>query len=147
MAIIKWDPFSLIPHWRVPSFWEEEWFEEPEGLTVYETDNEVVVKANMAGVPAEDVDVSIEGGVVTIKGEHKETEEEKKKKKVVYRQARQARYLYTATVPCPVKTDKAEAEMSDGILTVTLPKKETAKPKKVKVKTKAVKVKRVKAKK
>lgn len=141
MAIIRWDPFDIFPRWyrRFPKLLEEDWFEEQEGLTVYETDDEVVVEANMAGVPAEKVDVSIEGGVITIKGEHKETEEEKKRKKVVYRQAREARYLYTANIPCPVKADKASAEMENGVLTVTIPKEEAAKPKKVKVKAKVKK--------
>lgn len=142
MAIIKWrDPFSIFPRWawRWPALWEEEewWPEEKEGLTVYETDDDVVIKANVAGVPAEKVDVSIEGGVVTIKAEYEETEEEKKKKKVVYRQARKARYLYTATIPCLVKAGKAKAEVKDGVLTVTIPKEEVAKPKKVKVEAKA----------
>ena len=142
MAIIRWrDPFSLFPRWtwRSPSLWdEEEWLaEEKEGLTVYETDNEVVVKANIAGVPADKVDVSIESGMMTIKAEHEETEEEKKKKKVVYRQARKARYLYTSSMPCPVKADKAEAVVQDGVITVTVPKAEIAKPKKIKVKAKS----------
>lgn len=138
MAIIRWDPFDITPRWSrlFPKIWEEEWTEEQEGLSVYETDNEVVVKANMPGIPAEKVDISIEGGTLTIKGEHKESEEEKKQKKVIYRQAREARYLYTTTIPCPVKTEKAEAEMENGVLTITLPKEETAKPKKLKVKTK-----------
>jgi HSP20 family protein len=141
MAIIRWDPFRLTPRWlwRWPSLWEEEWLEWPEenqGLTVYETENEVVVKANVAGVPPEKVDISIEGGVLTIKAEHKESEEEKKRKKVIYRQARQARYLYTTSIPCPVQEDKASATVKDGIVTITLPKAPSAKPKKIKVKVK-----------
>ena len=143
MAIIKWDRDDIFPRWTEQWFklLPEEWTEtsQDKGLTVYETDDDVVIKASMAGVPSEEVDVSIEGGVVTIKGEHKEKEEEKKKKKVVYRQARAAKYLYTTSIPCPVKPNKAKAEMENGVLTVTLPKKETAKPKKIKVKAKAKK--------
>lgn len=141
MAIMKWrDPFSVFPRWtRLPGLLEEEewWPETGEGLTVYETDNNVVVEANVAGVPADEVDVSIEGGTMTIKAEHEETKEEKRKKKVVYRQAKKARYLYTTSMPCPVKSDKAKAEVEDGVVTVTVPKKEEAKPKKVKVKAKS----------
>ena len=142
MAIVRWkDPFGISPRWtwRLPSLWEDEewWPETKEGLTVYETDHEVIVKANVAGVPADKVDVSIEGGVVTIKAEHEETEEEKKKKKVIYRQARKARYLYTASLPCPVKVDKAEAVVQDGVITITVSKAEAAKPKKIKVKAKS----------
>lgn len=136
MAIIRWrDPFS--PHRRFwPAFLDDEdfWPEEKEGLAVYETDNEVVVKASVAGVPADKVDVSVEGGVITIKAEHKETEEEKKKKKVIYREGREARYFYTSSLPALVSAEKAAAEIKDGVVTVTIPKKETAKPKKIKVK-------------
>jgi HSP20 family protein len=116
---------------------EDEWPEVEEGLTVYETDDDLVVKANVPGVSEDEVDVSIDSGVITIKAEHKEKEEEKKKKKVVYRRAMQAKYLYTTNIPCPVKADKAKAELKNGVLTITLPKAEEAKPKKIAVKAKA----------
>ena len=139
MAIIKWDPFSFPRLMRMP--WpfeeEEEWPEMGDGLTMYETDDELVIKANVPGVSEKDIEVNIEGGVVTIKAEHKESEEEKKKKKVVYRRAMQARYLYTTNIPCPVKVEKAKAELSNGVLTITLPKAEEAKPKKITVRAKA----------
>lgn len=137
MAIIRWqDPFSLTPR----SFWtnslldEDFWPEEKEGLTVYETDNEVIAKANVPGIPAEEVDISYDAGVLTIKAEHQETEEEKKKKKTVYRQARLAKYYYSTSIPYSVKTDKIDAEVKDGVVTVTMPKSEGTKPRKIKVK-------------
>ena len=141
MAIIRWDPFSLSKGLRAfPTIFEDDWFESADqGLSVYETDDEVVIEANVAGVPEDKVDVSIEGGTVTVKAEYEETEEEKKKKKVVYRQSRQAKYLYTTSLPCPVKADEAEAEVVNGILKLVLPKAEEVKPKKIKVKTGAKK--------
>jgi len=136
MAIIKWqEPFSLAPRTFWPSLWTDEdfWPEEREGLTVYESDDEITAKANVPGIPADKVEVSFENGILTIKAEHEETEEEKKKKKTIYRQARQARYYYTTSVPYPVKSDKIDAVVKDGVVTVTLPKAEGAKPRKIKV--------------
>ncbi len=137
MAIIKWgDPMSLM----APNFWPSSWFDEdywPEersGLSVYETDNDVIAKANVPGVPAGEVEVSFEAGVLTVKAEHKETEEEKKKKKTVYRQSRQARYYYSASIPNRIKVEKIAAQVADGVVTVTMPKAEEAKPKKITVK-------------
>lgn len=136
MSIIRWDPILPRGFARWPSVLDEDWSTDQEGLTVFETDNDVVVKAQVAGVPADKVDVSVEGGTVTIKAEYKETEEEKKQKKVVYRQAREARYLYTASLPSPVKAQAARADVKNGVVTVTLPKKEEAKPQKIQVKAK-----------
>ena len=143
MAIVRWDPFKPTPRWfwRWPSLWEEEWPEFPEiseNLTVYETDNDLVVKANIAGVPADKVDVSVEGRDITIDAKHEESEEEKKKKKVVYREARKAVYHYHLTAPCSIVADsgKIDASVTDGVLTLSIPKAKVAKAKKVKVKVK-----------
>ena len=137
MSLVKWSP--MTPRWfsNWPDFFEDDWsMDSHQGLSVYETDNNVVVEANVAGVPEDKIEVSVEGGTVTIKAECEETEEKKKRKKVVYRQAQQARYVYTASVPCPVKADEAEAEVENGVLTLKLPKKAEAKPKKITVKAK-----------
>ncbi len=140
MAVIKWDPFSLARAWgrlSWPLEEEEDWADSGDGLTVYETDDALVVKANVPGVEEKEVDISLEGRTLTVKAEHRETEKKKEKKTVVYRQARQARYIYTTTIPCPIKPDKAKAELKNGVLTITLPKAEEAKPKKIAVKAQA----------
>ena len=140
MAIIRWSPW-LRPHWgwRSPSLWEdeEEWPEMrvTEGLDVYETDKEIIVKAAVPGVPADKVEVTFESGVLRIKAKVKEKEEEKEKKKVVYRHERMASFDYTATLPREIDASKVSAEVEDGVITVTAPIPPKAKPKTVKVKT------------
>jgi HSP20 family protein len=138
MNIVKYDPWSrslmrsLLDDELIPS-------DTDTGLTSYETENDFVVKANVAGVPANEVDISVERGVVTIQAEHEETQEEKKKKKVVYREGRATRYLYTTSIPTQVVANKAKAEIEDGIVTVTIPKSEESKPQKIKVQAKTAK--------
>ncbi|MBP8591620.1 Hsp20/alpha crystallin family protein, partial [Candidatus Shapirobacteria bacterium] len=90
MAIVKSDLNDWPRFWLRPFFEEEEWGEATDSLSAYETDDAFVVKANVPGVPAEKVDISVEGGVVTVKAEHEETKEEKSKRKVVYREGRTA---------------------------------------------------------
>ena len=140
MAIVKVDPLyrTLLRPW-----WEDEdWLSFPatdNSLTSYETEKDFVVQANVAGVPADEVEVTVDRGVVTIKAEHRESKEEKKKKKVVYQEGRLAKYLYTTSIPCPVRADKAQAEVENGVVTVTIPKTTEARPKKIKVKAKGSK--------
>ena len=136
MAIVKFDPWTAA--WLKPFFDEDNWLEiaGDKGLTAYETEDEFVVKANVPGVLPEEVEVTVEGGVVTIKAEHKESKEEKKKKRIVYREGQVARYLYTTSIPCPVSVQKATAEVENGVVTVRIPKAPEAKPKKIVVKAK-----------
>jgi HSP20 family protein len=135
MRIIRHNPTQWItPFTRWPSLFEdEEWSPETRDLSMYETDDDLVIKANVAGVPSDKVEVSLEGGVVTIRAEHQETDEEKSKKKVVYKESRSAQYLYTTSIPTLVKSDKARAEVRDGVLTLTIPKAEESKPTRIKV--------------
>ena len=134
MAIIKWDrEFPAL--FRVPRILEE--FEWPEdGLNMYETDDAIVVEAPVPGVPEKNVEVTVEDNVLSIKADYEETREEKARKKVVYKEARKRSFNYVTTLPKPVKGDKAEAVVENGVLTVTIPKAEEAKPKRIKVKKK-----------
>jgi len=139
MAIIRWSPITPRWSWHWPSFFEEEeWPKLPaaEDLEVYETENEIVAKAAVPGVPADKIEVTFEDGVLRIKAKIEESEEEKKRKKVVYRAQRLAVFDYTTTLPRPVDPNKLQAELKDGILTVRAPIAATAKPKKIAVKAK-----------
>lgn len=140
MAIVKWDPWSLAPRWgfRFPSFWDdqEDWFDASEGLSMYEQDDQVVVEAAVPGVAADQVDVSVENGVITIKADYNVEDKEKNGKKVVYRGSHQAKYFYQANLPASVNANQAKAEVDNGVVTVSIPKAEEAKPKKIAVTSK-----------
>ena len=131
------DPFRTL--WAMPSLSDEDWFDRSgsgQGLSLYETDESVVVEANVAGVPEDMIEISIEGGTVTIKAHYEESEESKKAKTVVYRQSSEASYAYSVSLPTPVDQSKADASVEHGILKIILPKKEEAKPKKIEIKAK-----------
>lgn len=104
-------------------------------LDMYETDDAVKVKTAIAGVDPEDLDISITGDTLTIKGETK-AEEEIEEESYICRERRYGAFSRSLTVPVPVVADEAEAEFKDGVLTLTLPKAEEVKPKAIEVKAK-----------
>jgi HSP20 family protein len=101
-------------------------------LDVYEDANNVYVKAELPGMKKEDIDLSLHDGCLSISGERKsETSHEGAE---TYRAERFfGRFQRTVTLPTPVAADKVKAHFKDGILTVTLPKAEEAKPKHIDV--------------
>jgi HSP20 family protein len=105
------------------------------GLNVYETKDDVVVEACVPGVDPKDVEVEVEGDLISVRGEAK-VEEEDEKKKTYYRKMEERSFDYVTTAPRPVMGNKAKAEVKDGVVTVTVPKAEEAKPKTVKVEVK-----------
>lgn len=105
-------------------------------IDMYQTDNDVIVKASIPGLKPDEVDISITGDTLTIKGEHKE-ERETKEQDYFLKERRYGAFSRSLTIPVPVKTDKAEATFENGVLTLTLPKAEEVKPKQIKVKAKA----------
>ncbi len=104
-------------------------------IDMYQTDNEVVVKAAIPGFKADDVQINVTGDVLTLRGEMKH-EEEKKDKAWHIREQRWGTFERSVTLPTDVKADKASADFEDGILTITLPKAEEVKPKTITVKAK-----------
>lgn len=105
-------------------------------LDVFETKEDIVVKASLPGVKPEDVDVSVADNVLTIKGEFKQ-EEEAKDKNYLRQERRYGSFSREFTLPVEVKSEKAEATFENGVLTLKLPRSETAKPKQIKIKAKA----------
>lgn len=103
-------------------------------VDIRETANELVVKADLPGVSENDVDLRIEDGTLILKGERKFENESKDEKGGYHRIERSygsfARYF---SLPDTVDPEKVTAEYKNGVLTVTLAKKEIAKPKQIKV--------------
>ena len=109
---------------------------EPESLPidVSQTDDAYVVKAEMPGVKPEDVQITIHGNTVSIRGEVRQ-EEERQDQRYLVRERRMGTYFRTFTLPTAVDPDRAEANFDNGVLTLTIPKSEAAKPKRVKVRS------------
>ena len=97
-----------------------------------ETDKEVKVCAEIPGVDAKDIDVSVEDGTLTIKGEKKYEQEEKEKGQ--YRMER-SYGSFERSIPLPTDVDesKAKAEFKKGVLRLTLPKRPGAQPRRKKI--------------
>jgi len=148
MAIERWQPFSELTSLRqaMDRLFEDSFVRPSRGvaalgevaapaLDVYQTPTEIVVKAALPGLKPEDVSIDITGETLTIKGESK-AEQEIKKEDYLYQERRYGAYSRSVVLPSGLKTDKAEATMEDGILTLTIPKVEEVKPKKISVKAK-----------
>jgi HSP20 family protein len=104
-------------------------------IDLYQDADEVVVKAALPGLKAEDVQISITADVLTLRGEFKQ---ESEKKEVTYhiREHRQGMFERSVMLPTDVQSDKAKADFENGILTITLPKAEAVKPKTITIKAK-----------
>ena len=108
----------------------------PGGLAVdmYETDESVVIKTAIPGVNAEEIGVSVTGDTLTIRAETKE-ESEIERESYLRRERRFGSCCRSVTLPGGLEAEKAEADYTDGVLTLTFPKAEEVKPKTIKVTT------------
>jgi len=108
---------------------ESEW---APAVDILEDENKIVVKAELPGMTEKDIDVSILGDTLTIKGEKKK-EEEKKEKHYHRLERTYGAFHRTVTLPSSVASEKTKASFKNGILEIEMPKKEEAKPKQIKV--------------
>jgi len=104
-------------------------------LDMYQTDDDVVVKAVLPGIKSDDIHISIANNILTIEGEIKE-EKVTEKSRYHIRERRMGSFFRSVQLPVSVVADKAEAKFEDGILTLTLPKAEEVKPKTITVNVK-----------
>ena len=105
-------------------------------VDIYETENELVLKADVPDVDLKDIDVRVENQTLTISGERK-FEQENTGKGYHRIERSYGSFVRSFAVPNSFDTDKIAADFKNGVLSVTLPKKEAAKPRQVKVEVKA----------
>jgi len=147
MAIVRWEPFRDLVSiqdrmnrifdeaFRVRTGGEEDWAlggNWAPAVDIYEHEGNIVLKAELPGIDPKDVDVRVENNVLTLRGERKVDSEVKREQ---YHRVERAYGSFTRsfTLPNVVDTEKIKAEYSDGVLRVTLPQREEAKPKQISI--------------
>jgi len=149
MAIVRWEPFrdlvtiqdrmnrifdeafrgvsrpSAEEDWALGGTWAP-------AVDIYEHEGNLVLKAELPGIDSKDVDVRVENNVLTLRGERKFDEEVKRES--CHRVERAyGTFSRSFTLPNVVDTQNIKAEFKDGVLRVTMPKREEAKPKQIQV--------------
>lgn len=117
---------------RLPEFASEKFI--VPAFDVSETDEHIIVKADLPGVDVKDIDISIVGNVLTVKGEKKQEKEEKGES---YHRIERSYGSFSRSIslPAEVNPEAVEAVYKDGVLKLTIPKAEKSKPKKIEIKT------------
>jgi HSP20 family protein len=125
----------MTTHHMQEETWNQSAGSDTEGqltIDVYQTDNDIVIKSTIAGVKPEDLDISINNDMVTIKGERK-NEEMIDSGNYYYQECYWGAFSRSVLLPVDVISDKTEASLKNGILTLRLPKADTTKIKKIQV--------------
>ena len=106
-------------------------------VDIYETENELVLKADLPDVDQKDIDVRVENQTLTIAGERKFEKKEDNNKGFHRIERSYGNFVRSFAVPNSFDTEHIGAQYHNGVLSVTLPKKEAAKPRQIKVEVKA----------
>ena len=145
MAIVRWEPFTnpMTAHREFDRLFKDAftpYMGESELSTrtwappvdIYETENDIVLKAELPGFDPKDVEVKVEDNTLYLKGERKF---EKEVNNESYHRVERSygSFARSFSLPNSISTDKVKAEFKDGLLTLTLPKREEAKPRTVKI--------------
>lgn len=140
MKLVRWDPFQELVNINnrlsrtlgeaYPNTTEDAFGAWAPPVDIFEKNDHLVIRAEIPGVSKDDMDVRIENGVLTLHGERKHETEVKEEN--AYRMERvYGAFTRSFSLPTTVDATKVAATYKDGILEVTVPKAETAKPKKV----------------
>ncbi len=145
MAVVRWDPFrdlNLIQD-RMNRLFDDAgrtWRnDEPSATTswspsvdIFETEGEIVVKAELPGMERKDITLHLENNVLTLRGARK-FEKETKDENYHRIERSYGNFSRSFSIPATVDEEKIRADYKDGVLTIVLPKKEQAKPKQIKI--------------
>ncbi len=101
-------------------------------MDAYITDDAIVIRADVPGLKPEDIEITLEGDTLSIRGEIKR--EEGNDRKYVLLERPTGKFERTLTIGTPIDHEKVEATFKDGVLTLTLPKAEAVKPRQITVK-------------
>ena len=145
MAIVRWEPLRdlLTTQREFDRLFREAFspmFGEAEASTrswappvdIYETENDIILKAELPGVDPKDVEVRVEDNTLYLKGERK-FEKEVKEQNYHRVERSYGSFARSFSLPNSIDSDKVKAEYKDGLLTLTMPKREEAKPKTIKI--------------
>ena len=145
MAIVRWEPFQdlFVTQDRFNRLFNATFFRafgDEEGTTrtwapavdIFENDNNIVLKAELPGVDPKDVEVRVEDNTLYLKGERK-FEKEVKEDNYHRIERSYGSFSRSFALPGSIDSDKVQAEYQDGILSLTIPKREEAKPKTIKI--------------
>lgn len=144
--LIRWDPFDrLTLRNAMDRLFDDSFVRHGFGwiapmgaadlaIDMYETKDDVVVKAALPGIKPEQVQVTITGDTLSIRGETSE-ENEVKEENYIRKERRFGSFCRSVILPSGIQADKAEATFEDGVLTLKIPKAEETKPKVIKVKS------------
>ncbi len=145
MAIVRWEPFrdlvtaqrdfdrlfqaAFSPQTSETELSTRSW---APPVDIYETEDAIVLKAELPGVDAKDVEVRVEDNTLYLKGERK-FEKEVKEQNYHRVERSYGSFARSFSLPNSISSDKVKAEFKDGLLTLTMPKREEAKPKTIKI--------------
>ena len=146
MRLVRWDPFHNIVSVQERMNWIfNEAFrghgEEPEGarasswapaVDIFEREGHIVLKAELPGIDPKDVDIQVENNVLSLRGERK-FESEVKREDCHRVERTYGTFARSFTLPSVVDTEEIQAEYKDGVLEVSLPQKEEARPKQISI--------------
>jgi HSP20 family protein len=125
MTIVRWDPFRDFG-FNAPNTWVPP-------VDIFQTgDHELVLKAELPDMSREDIDITVENFVLTVKGE-KKLSHEVKEEQYHHVERRYGTFSRSFSLPQTVDSNRVAAEYKNGVLTVRLPLREEAKPRTIKV--------------